>query len=400
MVELQLPLILVRTRKGLAILDRLGRWRGNKILGWILLFIMPISATIGLYIVLNSVSITISNALARSFIRSFSPLANILIPGLNPYLPIFYGWIALIIGLVVHEGAHGILARSAKLTVKSTGLLLFLGIPIGAFAEIDDKELSRAPARDSGRILAAGPGGNVLIGLVALAGLLLTVSTMTPITNGVGVFSVAQDYPVYQSGITPGDIITGVNGKAATLEDITEVISSLKPGDAIQFSVLRIKGHEVHSNLDFTVTLAVNPANRSLPYAGFTLVDPGRILDNYRSVGLDSPLVYLLWPTISAGQSAVPYSDMMGSFYTSSIGPIFQPLSNLFFWVWFVNFNIAIFNALPLYPLDGGQAFKIMIRGFAGGRISDRSISRITYVVTLVILSLVLSMIFLPYLLY
>lgn len=397
-IEFQLPLILLRTRKGLTLLDWLGRWKYNKILGWILLYMMPVAATIGLYIILSTVGIYLSNALARTFVRSYSPLANILIPGLNPYLPFVYGWIALIVGLVAHEGAHGILARSLKLTVKSTGLVFFLFVPIGAFAELDDKEIEKAPPRDAGRVLAAGPGANIIAGLVALAALLLLVSTMTPVANGTGIFAVVQDYPAYQAGIRPGDIIVRVDGQTATLLNVSKALSRLEPGDIIHFVVLHPEGGGAYSTNNYTIQLAANPANKSLPYVGITSVDIAGVLHDYKQLGFYSPLVYLVWPTMTAGQQRIPFSDALSRFYTSPIGPSLQPLANMFFWIWFVNFNLAIFNALPIYPLDGGHLFKLMVRRAAGGRLSSKNVSRFTYGVTLVVISLVLSMIVLPYL--
>jgi membrane-associated protease RseP (regulator of RpoE activity) len=340
---------------------------------------MPITAAIGLYIILNSVIIYLSNALARSFARSVTPLANILIPGLNPYLPIAYGWIALIIGIVVHEGAHGILARSGKFTVKSTGLLLFLGIPIGAFAELDDKELANAPGRNAGKVMAGGPGGNILAALAALAVLILIVSTMTPVANGIGVLAVVEDYPAHEAGIKPGDIIIQVNGQPATLTSFSNILANSKPGDKVEFSTLRVEESGSYSRKDYTLRLATNPFNNSLPFVGITAVDPGVVLEEYRRLGFSSPLIYLVWPTLATSQSRIPYSDTMYRFYNSSIGPAFQPLANLIFWVWFVNFNLAIFNALPLYPLDGGQAFKVMLKALAKGSRLE-SVSAISYV--------------------
>lgn len=397
-IELQLPLILLRTRKGLDLIERIAGWGWIRPLGWILLIIMPMAAAIGLFLILNAVGVYLMNPLARSFARGFTPLANILIPGLNPYLPLFYGWVALIIGLIVHEGCHAILARSMKLTVKSTGLLLFLGIPIGAFAEVDEKEIEKAPARRSTRVLAAGPGGNIIVAIVALAGLIFLVSTMAPVADGLGVYAVVQDYPIHKAGIVPGDIILKVNGKKASIASLTKAIMSSKPGDVVSFTVLRLDEDKSPSVLEFKVRLTHNPRNRSLPFAGLTVVDPAIILQEYQKLGFKSPLLYLIWPTLSTAQQRIPYSDTMHVFYTSPLGLFTQPLANLLFWIWFVNFNLAIFNALPIYPLDGGQAFKLTLRSLAKGRLDDKAVMRLTLGVTLAVVFLIASMLILPYL--
>jgi Zn-dependent protease len=55
------------------------------------------------------------------------------------------------------------------------------------------------------------------------------------------------------------------------------------------------------------------------------------------------------------------------------------------YWMFFVNFNLAIFNSLPIYPMDGGQAFESFLRGAGRGRISDDLARRVTTGVTLAI---------------
>ncbi|MCP8315482.1 MAG: site-2 protease family protein, partial [archaeon] len=92
----------------------------------------------------------------------------------------------------------------------------------------------------------------------------------------------------------------------------------------------------------------------------------------------------------------VPFSDVMNIFYTSSIGDAFYPSANLLFWIWFININLAIFNALPIYPLDGGQAFKVLLQAVGKNRLSEKKIKWITYGVTLAIVSLVILMIAVP----
>ena len=89
----------------------------------------------------------------------------------------------------------------------------------------------------------------------------------------------------------------------------------------------------------------------------------------------------------------------MQSFYTSSLGDSYLILCNLFFWIWFINFNLGVFNALPLGPLDGGQAFKRGLNSIAKNKLSVNKINLISRIVSISILVLILSMFTLPYLL-
>jgi membrane-associated protease RseP (regulator of RpoE activity) len=68
------------------------------------------------------------------------------------------------------------------------------------------------------------------------------------------------------------------------------------------------------------------------------------------------------------------------------------PLATGLYWFFFLNFNLAVFNALPIFPLDGGQAFKVGLKGATRGRLSDEALGRATIAVTFAILAMVLSL--------
>ena len=72
-------------------------------------------------------------------------------------------------------------------------------------------------------------------------------------------------------------------------------------------------------------------------------------------------------------------------------------MTSSLFWLFFVNFNLAIFNSLPIYPMDGGQAFEIFLRGAGRGRISDELARRVTTGVTLAIFFALFILIAGPY---
>ena len=63
-----------------------------------------------------------------------SPKTMIGLPGLNPVIPLWYGILALVVAMVVHEFSHGILSRVADVKIKALGLLMFI-FPVGAFVE-------------------------------------------------------------------------------------------------------------------------------------------------------------------------------------------------------------------------------------------------------------------------
>ena len=127
-------------------------------------------------------------------------------------------------------------------------------------------------------------------------------------------------------------------------------------------------------------------------------VDIDESLSRYQNGLSLSPniLVYFSFP--SSDSYSVPFSSSMQNFYTSSLGNQYTVLTNLLFWVWFINFNLGIFNALPLGPLDGGQAFKRGLKSITKNKISPHRIDYVSRLVSFSILFLILSMFLLPYL--
>ena len=129
--EFQYGFLLVRTKRFQGLMDRLGRYGISKPVSWILLYLMPVAAGIALYLFLSQLGILLSprGQEVASYVKTLSPLGNLGLPGINPYIPIVDGWAALVVAMVVHEGAHGVVARSLGLPVKSSGLMFLAGSP-------------------------------------------------------------------------------------------------------------------------------------------------------------------------------------------------------------------------------------------------------------------------------
>jgi Zn-dependent protease len=131
------------------------------------LLILIISGYVGLLIfglVVKSISILVSLlsfVLGASEVIDSTPGVSFVIPGLT--IPLFEGAIALLILLVVHEGAHGIESLRSKVKLKSTGFLLLGFIPVGAFVDIDENSLKKRKAKDKLRVAAAGPASNLAV---------------------------------------------------------------------------------------------------------------------------------------------------------------------------------------------------------------------------------------------
>ena len=394
--DLRFPLVIIKTSRGQRLLEKLSKFRFISVLSWISLFLMPIFSLLAISILILTASLYLSFPEVREIARETGPQGALLIPGINPYLPIIYGWIAIFIGIVIHELSHGVIARAVDIPVRSSGVMLFLFLPIGAFVEVDDTKLDSTSFKKSGRIIAAGSGSNIVVGLISLFLLVGVVNTMEPIADGIPISQIVVDSPANIAGLLPGDIVTHFNNIPVTdLDSFSQNLDSLSPGDSI---VLTIQRQFVTS--DYEIVLSSRPDNPEEAFIGIMRpsVDLDESLSRYQNGLSLSPniLVYFSFP--SSDSYAIPFSSSMQNFYTSSLGNQYTVLTNLLFWIWFINFNLGIFNALPLGPLDGGQAFKRGLKSITRNKISANRINSISRLVSFSILFLILSMFLLPYL--
>ena len=394
--DLRFPLVIIKTSRVQRLLEKLSKFRLISVLSWISLFLMPIFSLLAISILILTASLYLSFPEVREIARETGPQGALLIPGINPYLPIIYGWIAIFIGIVIHELSHGVIARAVDIPVRSSGVMLFLFLPIGAFVEVDDTKLDSTSFKKSGRIIAAGSGSNIVVGLISLLLLVGVVNTMEPIADGIPVSQIVVDSPANIAGLLPGDIVTHFNNIPVTdLDSFSQNLDSLSPGDSI---VLTIQRQFVTS--DYEIVLSSRPDNPEEAFIGIMRpsVDLDESLSRYQNGLSLSPniLVYFSFP--SSDSYAIPFSSSMQNFYTSSLGNQYTVLTNLLFWIWFINFNLGIFNALPLGPLDGGQAFKRGLKSLTKNKISPNRIDYVSRLVSFSILFLILSMFLLPYL--
>ena len=394
-VEFNFPLLTIRTRLLGGFFDRFGSFRISRYASWIALVIVPIVAAIGLYLLSSSLFTLLWTPAARDVTRELGPATYLLLPGINPLLPIFYGWLAIVLAIIIHEGAHGIIARNRGLKVKSSGLLFFLIIPIGAFVDVDEEQIAKAKPRDSSRIMAAGVGGNIVAAIACLIAVLIIVNGLTPIVNGVYISEVTQDMPADTAGIQPGDIFISIDNVLIDNYDIlNSTLSEKNPGDIIQVTVAR--GDMWKTNFTTTVELT-EIENRTVMGIAIADLQTDERLNLYKTVTPETLSIYLVPPSLYPG--LVPFSDSFAPFYTHDWLLDWQAWSNFFFWVWFVNVNVAVFNALPIYPLDGGRIFDIALKSLIKGKMKENTISKITYAVTIILVIILLMIAIIPFIL-
>lgn len=398
--EVKFPLILVHTPFGLNFFEKVANTKAARVYAKFNIYLMPIITALAVFLIVGSLIALFSNATVRAGVREVGPQSNLLIPGLNPYLPWTYGWIALVLTIIIHEAGHGIVARVYNIKIESTGIVLILGFPIGAFVNIAQEELSRTPLKQKSAILTAGPLNNMVIAVVSLVALFFITSTLTPIStniihqSGVVVVGVGDHTLAGSIGLSKGSVIETVAGqKVHGTDDLGKFLRS-NLGKTVNIAWKDKAGHQIIRSVPIPQFVE---AGRGI--LGITITDvapdPTQVLSRYKNAFGSNPIALLLPPTMAQG--SVPYSDLMAHEYHSNVlGSAFPLVANMLFWLWFINFNVGIFNALPIGPLDGGQFYKSLIENRIRSRPS--TLKNAPTLVTLVMTAIVVMAVLLPWL--
>ncbi len=358
------PALMIKTRKGREALDRWGRfkrfWTAVGDLGIVIAVVSM--ATILLLLLFDAwAALHVGPSAAPSVQEAIG------LPGINPFIPIGYGIVALVVGVVLHELSHGVIARSQGIGVKSLGILWCV-VPVGAFVEQDDADMTAASRRKRDRVAAAGILANFAIAIVFFLALSLLVSTsVAPNANGVGISSVSAGSPAAQLGLVPGDILIEVNGTALTSVGLFEsTLANTTPGENV--SVAYYSAALGRTVVVPSVTLATNP---TVSTRGFLGVGPAFLTPPALKQTLVWPLGspngpltgavdWLVLPL--AGLEPLAGSSLQFFHLTGPLAGVnptaFWVSVNILYWIAWMSLLLGLSNALPLVPLDGGLLFR------------------------------------------
>lgn len=412
-------ILMIRTQRGRDLIDKIARpkkfWHiwGN--VGIAVVAITMLGMTLLMLIVIPTL------LAPDSEVEPLSAKEIFVIPGVNPIVPLWYGVIALIVTLIVHEGGHGILARAHNMRLKSLGLLYAI-VPIGAFVEPDEEDMAKSTRKARMQVFAAGPGVNfatAAIVMLAFTGMMSGVA----MHDGVAIAQVSQDHPAFNAGIMGGDVLVGamIGGNSTQFAGwpaFTEFMADREPNEEVTFQLrdgsdatvtltsrwdtfsesqqeaLVKADPEMAENMTKAAFLGVFPFT---PEMGATVTSPFAKFQHF--------LVFLYLPLGEVNDA--PYlSVYMPSFYDAPFAPdIFWPLATAVFWIFWMNLMVGLFNALPMTPLDGGHFFRDAVGGLVdrirpGSEEADRMklTGRITGGMSLLIFAAILIQIFGPHL--
>ena len=273
---------------------------------------------------------------------------TVLIPGvtLTSAWAILYFLLSIPIVLVVHEGAHGIVATLEKIKIKNGGFAIFIALFAG-FVEPDEEDFDKAKKISRLRVIGAGATSNVIfafaLGVILLTNPMFAMILPEPFLGlfyespeGVLVLSIIEGGGAEQAGIKENDIILKINDvRIVTPIDFQKI--DLIPGEVVNVTVLR-DGQEIV----FPVTIMPAPDD---PERGLV----GIMRDNNLSF---KPIYnYIEWNN--------------------------PQFSMFLLWLWMISFFIGIINMLPLPILDGGKFIHTII----DKKISEKSVNGVMLVI-------------------
>lgn len=95
------------------------------------------------------------------------------------------------------------------------------------------------------------------------------------------------------------------------------------------------------------------------------------------------------------------FTPLIQSFFEVTVGGTFTSIilfftASIMYWTAWINFNLALFNCLPTFALDGGYILKATMEGILENKISDESIGYIITGVKSIMLILLLLIVFYP----
>lgn len=378
--------------------DRIAKTRAARVYAKFNVYLMPVITAVALLLIVSSIVAVASSVTFRETARGFGPQANLLIPGINPILPIGYTLAALIISVFIHEAGHGIVARVHNLKVESTGIVLVLGIPMGAFVNIEREELAKASIKQRSAVLTAGPLNNMILAAASFILLYVVVSTLVPIPqvsnidHGIVISDVTKNSLAEGLGLSPNSIlITAAGTEIHSGDDLRKVLGT-NLGNTIPITWQDHSGNKITREL--SIPKNVGPVGR--PVLGVQLGPlPVQALEMYKRSFTAGIIPILPPPTVLKGY--VPYSDQMSpNYYSTVFGSSYPIIANMLYWLWFINFNLGIFNALPIGPLDGGQLYGALIE--SRSRFNKARLKNISTVVSWVMVLIVVVGFVIPYL--
>jgi regulator of sigma E protease len=308
--------------------------------------------------------------------------------------------LGLIFLIIVHELGHMLTAKALGVRVPEFGVgfgpalfkkkigrtvYSFRVILLGGFAKMagmGDGELgsdtfpAKAPWRRA-LIIFAGPFANILAAVAILAGVLMISGAVTDVRPEVR--QIEPGSMADRVGMRVGDRLVAIDGdRIKGWEGFTRKVAERRPGEEISVTVER-GGNE----RTFTGELGADPADQDRALVG---VRPEVVKTRYgplEALGMAvqqvvrvSGLLAVFLGDLITGEEKL-YENVTGPVGIASVGStsveqgFFPQLLAL------ISVNLALFNLLPILPLDGGHLLFIAAEKVLGRPVSQETMGRI-----------------------
>ncbi|MGC8585098.1 MAG: site-2 protease family protein [Thermoplasmata archaeon] len=260
-ISLYGPTIMLKTERGKKFIQDISKHRIWDYYGIfsIIFLIIGMVFTVGFLIWEAIIIITIPR------VYTPSPLSILGIPGINPYIPVLYGIIALIVAVVLHEFSHGIESARNNVKIKSLGVLLLI-IPVGAFVEPDEEQLKSEKSLVRMKIFSSGPVTNLILAIISLLIMIMIVNTSVPVSSGAVILSSSN------TSLMPGDIILKIDNMSVNSTILNSI--NLNPGKNVSVLVLH-DGKRYYENV--MAGIYINSVLKNSP-AYISGMKPGMVL--------------------------------------------------------------------------------------------------------------------------
>jgi membrane-associated protease RseP (regulator of RpoE activity) len=311
--------IMWKTQAGKKFIDRLAKperfWRAYATLAKVVCLL------VGIFIMALLIwEATIVNRIPADRAPSLEMMLGI--PGINPVIPIIYGIVGLIVAMVVHEFAHGILTRVGKMSLRALGLFFFV-IPLGAFVEPDEAELTKADRKRRSSVYAVGPATNVLVALLcAFIFSSMLMASAVPVRDNPVIMSVGVNTPAQQGDLLYGMQIYAVdNITVHTIQDLDRVAAD--PGTNITITYY-YKGQLASSNVTSGLVVMETTRDLAAATAGIT---PGMIIASLNDTVIRNQTdlqqtLALTHPLQTVNITVLAFNAVSGAYQDSGISTI------------------------------------------------------------------------------
>jgi regulator of sigma E protease len=321
--------------------------------------------------------------------------------------------LGLIFLIVIHEMGHMLTAKALGVRVpefavgfgpplikKKFGKTVysFRIILLGGFAKMagmgDGAEgpdtYHAKPAWRRALIILAGPAANAVAAVLILACVYMfqgVVTDVKPVVSAVEPGSTAQEV-----GIIRGDRIVELDGSPVKgWDSFQRQMVDREPGETVSVTVVRDGSQKT-----FEGELGVDPQDKQHALLG---VRPEVETTTYGPVQSFGLAVQRCWEiTVKLGQFVGQlvtgekdlYENVTGPVGIASVGStavnqgFFLPLLAL------ISLNLALFNLLPILPLDGGHLFFIAAEKVLGRPVSEQTMGKIAAFGLVLVLALFL----------